>query len=83
MANQLHRVVLDKQRKTAVVIDVAIPSTKQHQEDGTREAWEMPKPERGAKEGVQGEGSGGPRGKRATRGSEWLQQIPGDRQTDR
>lgn len=26
MANQLHRVVLDKQRKTAVVIDVGIPS---------------------------------------------------------
>lgn len=38
MANQPYIIVVDKQRKTAVVIDVAIPSTKQHQEDGTREA---------------------------------------------
>lgn len=38
MANQPYIIVVDKQRKTAVVIDVAIPSTKQYQEDGTREA---------------------------------------------
>lgn len=72
MANQLGIVVVDKRRKKTVAIEVAIPND-QHQEEGTREACEIPRAERRATKDVKGEGYYGNQKTRNTQGSDHVQ----------
>ena len=66
VANQPDIMVVNKQEKKVVEVDVSIPRDR---EEGTREAQEIPRAESGARQDVRSKGIIDTSGDRSTRGS--------------